>query len=116
MYKVDGNTITMTRGDTVAILVSMTRNGEQYIPQYGDVIRFAVKNAAFNRGQTAYIDPEPIIRKIIPNDSLILRLDPEDTKSLPFAEYAYDIEITFANGEVDTFIAEARLIIAPEVD
>ena len=116
MYNVDGTTITMTRGDTLAVQVEILRNGEQYTPQDGDIIRFALKNAVFNRGRTAYIDPEPLIVKTIPNDSLILRLDPEDTKSLPFADYAYDIEITFANGEVDTFIAEAQLTIAPEVD
>jgi hypothetical protein len=46
---------------------------------------------------------------------MILELDPEDTKPLPFGSYTYDIEITFANGIVDTFICEARFILTPEV-
>lgn len=116
MYRVDGTTITMTRGDTVIITVAMKRGSQTYTPQEGDVIRFAVKRAILNRGETAYVDQEPLIRKVIPNDTQELRLNPDDTKSLAFGTYAYDIEITFANGTVDTFIAEATLIIAPEVE
>ena len=47
---------------------------------------------------------------------MVLRINPADTKALGFGEYTYDIEITFANGDVDTFIHEARFILAPEVE
>lgn len=116
MYKVDGTTITMTRGDTVTIQIEMKRGSETYTPQEGDVIRFAAKKPMLNMSRTEYVDPVPLVRKTIPNDTLILSIQPNDTKALAFGEYVYDIELTYANGNVDTFIAEARLIIAPEVE
>ena len=108
MYTVKGTTIRMTRGDTVLIQVGMTRNGSAYTPQEGDVIRFAVKNQSYTG--------KVLIHKVIPNNTLILRLDPADTRALSFGDYSYDIEITFSDGTVDTFIAEAKLTIAPEVE
>lgn len=52
---------------------------------------------------------------MIPTSTMILHLDPEDTKDLGFGEYVYDVELTFANGDVDTFINNAKFILAPEV-
>lgn len=114
MYKVEGTTITMTRGDTALIRVGMTRDGTEYTPQAGDSVRFAAKTE-LNRTGTEFKEAEPLIVKQIPIDTMILRLDPEDTKGLSFGYYTYDIEITFASGIVDTFIPNSRLVLAPEV-
>ena len=46
---------------------------------------------------------------------MILTLNPEDTKHLPFGKYVYDIELTKATGEVDTFITKAILKLTEEV-
>jgi hypothetical protein len=46
---------------------------------------------------------------------MILHLEPDDTKGLGFGEYVYDVELTFANGDVDTFINNARFSLVPEV-
>jgi uncharacterized membrane protein YkoI len=46
---------------------------------------------------------------------MILELEPSDTKILDFGSYVYDIEITFKDGTVDTFITEANFKITPEV-
>lgn len=108
MVNIDGTSIWMTRGDTLRATISMIdEEGKEYTPVEGDVIRFAAK--------LHYLDAEPKILKIIPNDTLLLALDPEDTKDLLFGQYVYDIEITFADGVVDTFIAQARLYITEEV-
>lgn len=115
MYTVNNTTIKMTRGDTAIIQVAMTRNGQPYELQEGDVVRFALKRAAMNAKKTEYSDAKPLIKKTIGGD-LVLRIDPQDTKPLGFGEYAYDIEITFADGEVDTFIHDAMLTLLPEVD
>ena len=48
------------------------------------------------------------------NQEMILQLDSEDTSSLIFDKYDYDIEITMADGRVDTFIKD-NLYIEPEV-
>lgn len=82
-------------------------NDNQYIPMNGDRIRFAMKND--------YNDETPLLIKEIPIDTMILTLNPEDTKHLPFGKYVYDIELTKATGEVDTFITKAILKLTEEV-
>ena len=110
------NKITMTRGDTLYAQVTMERpDGEPYVPQEGDSIRFAVKHPQMNHQETAYVDEEPVLVKSIPTDTLILKLDPGDTNTLGFGDYVYDVEITYANGDVDTFIATADFVLTPEV-
>lgn len=107
--KINGTTITMTRGDTLKVLVTIVNaDGTEYEPVEGDSIRFAMK-ASYNA--------DILIRKNIPIDTLLLHLEPEDTKSLKMPkEYFYDIELTHANGDVDTFIANAKLKLSEEVD
>ena len=109
MVSISGTTIKMTRGDTLrAVLTLQDAEGNIYTPVSGDSIRFAMKRN--------YSDSAPIVLKTIPNDSLELVLDPDDTKSLPQpANYVYDIEITYANGDVDTFIDKAKLMLTEEV-
>lgn len=114
MYKVEGNKITMTRGDTLILQVNISQGEEPYVPVEGDSVRFAVKSRLNSRG-TAFKEAEPLINKNIPTDTMLLTLEPDDTKQLPFGEYAYDIEITFNNGVVDTFITNSPLILEPEV-
>lgn len=100
MVTVVNNTITLVRGDTVEIPVTIRlRNGEEYVPSEGDVIRFALKES--------YGDNVPVlIRKVLPNSAPILRLESCETKELMMRKkpYVYDIELTTANGYVDTFI------------
>lgn len=108
MYKIDGSTITLTRGDSFYATVEIKNaNGTAYTPQEGDTVRFALKEY--------YNDSEPTILKNIPTDSLVLYLAPEDTKDLEFGSYVYDIELTKANGDVDTFIYEAIFELSKEV-
>lgn len=114
MYKVEGTTITMTRGDTLLVQVGIIRDDTPYTPVAGDSVRFAVKSGLNARG-TNFKESDPLILKTIPIDTMILRLDPDDTKSLDFGNYFYDIEITFANGIVDTFIPNSKFVLAPEV-
>lgn len=108
MVQVSGTTITMTRGDTARISVNITdADGEPYVPEVGDSIRFAAKQN--------YTDANPLILIDIPIDSLVFTINPVDTKGLAFGNYVYDIELTKENGMVDTFIAKAKLKITEEV-
>lgn len=101
--------ITLTRGDTLKVEVSILQgDGEPYVPGESDVIRFALKKN--------YEDVNPLILKVIPNDTLLLTIDPEDTKQLPFGKYVYDIQLTNGAGEVDTFITKARFTLSEEVE
>ena len=100
MVTVVNNTITLVRGDTVEIPLTLRlRNGEKYIPSEGDVVRFALKDG--------YGDDVPVlIHKVLPNDSLILRLESCETKEIMARKnpYVYDVELTTANGYVDTVV------------
>ena len=105
----DDNNITMTRGDSALIQIGMTRNGEPITPVEGEVVRFAVK--------AKYKDPddEVLIHKDIPLDTLMLEIEPQDTKPLAMNKtYVYDVEYTDINGRVDTFI-KGKLTIDEEV-
>ena len=44
------------------------------------------------------MDEKPLVVKDIPSDTMLLVLEPEDTKTLPFGKYVYDIQITYADG------------------
>lgn len=114
--KISGTSITLTRGDTLKVLISISKNGQPYTPVQGDAIRFALKHKTMNNKQTAYKDTQPLIIKNIPINTMILQLEPNDTKELDFDTYVYDIQITFSDGTVDTFITEAILKLTPEVD
>ena len=110
----NNNMITMTRGDTLRVQVGITVDGTEYVPEQGDSLRFAVKHPTLKEDKSDYTDTEPLILKGIPPDTLLLELAPEDTKALGFGKYDYDIEITFADGAVDTFI-EGQLVLTKEV-
>ena len=110
-----GNMIKLTRGDSFNVKVSMYNGHTEYIPQEGDVVRFAVKRPKLNPCGTEYVDRQPLINKTIPNDTQVLSLAPADTKSLGFGMYEYDIEITYADGTVDTFITAAPFQLTKEV-
>lgn len=106
---IKGNAISLTRGDTLKVTVKITQGdgSEEYTPKDGDHIRFALKKKI--------TDPEPLILKSIPNDTMLLVIDPEDTKSLEFGKYKYDIELTKENGDVCTFIGPDIFSLTEEV-
>lgn len=117
-YKINGTTITLTRGDTFKATIGMVNesDGSPYIPQQGDSVRFAVKHEEYiGQRYTELKDAEPLILKEIPIDTLLLHLNPEDTKPLGFGSYLYDIELTMADGTVTTFIQDAKFILTTEV-
>lgn len=110
MVQISGTTITMTRGDTLLLQIGIfNKDGSVYEPEEGDSVRFALKKN--------YDDSTVIIYKDIPIDTLILELDPSDTKDLPQpSSYVYDIQLTTSGGIVDTFIDKAKFKISEEVE
>ena len=106
--KIKKSVIFLTRGDSLwAQLELYDKDGNPYVPDPADKIRFAF-NDELNMD-------DPIFTKVIPNDTLLLKIDPEDTKSLEVGDYWYDIEITMSNGFVDTFIPPSRFKVTDEV-
>ena len=114
--KIKKNSISLTRGDTFRAKVGiLLEDGTPYIPSAEDSLRFALKHPQLNNDGTDYADKNPLILKTIPTDTMILQLDPADTKSLGFGDYVYDIEITLEDGTVDTFITSAPFKLTEEV-
>lgn len=107
--------ITLTRGDTLRVKVNIEKDGVEYLPVEGDSVRFALKHPTKTSDGGEYSDKDPLILKTIPTDTMILTLEPSDTKPLHFGDYVYDLEITFADGTVDTFITSAPFKLTEEV-
>ena len=103
-----GYDITLTRGDTLILQLSLTKNDEPYTPATGSSIRFAMKEK--------YTDADVVLEKPINIDTLLLQFNPADTKPLPMGKkYVYDIELTDEVGHVDTFLS-GSLKIGNEVE
>lgn len=115
MVRVTGTTIELTRGDTLNIQVAMKRGNTPYTPTGEDSVRFAMRPAGLDVRGAEFRKPVCINKKI-PIATMVLTLDPADTKGLDFGDYVYDIEITFEDGTVDTFIQMADFKLLPEVE
>lgn len=97
MVKLNGNSITLTRGDTLEIQLALTKNEDAFTPADDDVIKFHVSiNHKGEKGYVLVIDKEV--------SDLLIKLDPADTANLAYRNYNYDLEITYADGAVDTFV------------
>lgn len=92
-----GYDITLTRGDTLVLQLNLMKNKAPFTPSEGSVIRFAMK--------VKYDDNTVELEKQISLDTLVLHIEPNDTKNLVMGKtYVYDIELTDESGNVDTFI------------
>ena len=117
-YKVTGTTISITRGDTgyfkfTPYVVNDDGTKTEYEIQEGDTIRFAMKKKLSDSF-------EILLTKAVDPTTFRMKLDPEDTKNLDFGQYVYDVQLTTASGEVDTYIPSvgntAVFIVEKEVD
>jgi len=114
----ENNNITLTRGDTLTMTAHLMHEVdpvppateptiEPYEPVEGDSIRFAVSKEY--KGEPGY---ELKIAKDIPLDTLTFTCSSTET-TMDYRDYNYDVEITHADGTVDTFIS-ATLTITGE--
>lgn len=108
MLKIDGHKITLTRGDTLTLTLTLKQGTQTYTPVEGDVIRFALAQGYV--GEPAYSLKKEIA---VPNDTLTFTLSTTDT-ALEYRNYNYDIQVTHSDGTVDTFIS-STLTITGEV-
>ena len=107
--KIEGTTITMTRGDTLKVYtIPQYEDGSEYEPEANDTIRFAMKRR--------FEDSKVLLTKNISTDDFLLHIEPNDTKELKFGHYVYDIQLTHENGDVDTYIDKGELTLSEEVD
>lgn len=106
MYKVIQNNLYLTRGDTAVFPLKVTyMDDTEYTFEEGDKILFTVKKRT--------TDDETLFQKEIANGVLFLM--PEDTKTLPYGRYCYDVQLTKQHGTVRTIIPPHILKICEEV-
>ena len=112
MLNIDyNNNITLTRGDSLALKVTLIKDDTEYTPSASDTIRFAV-----SKSYAGMPDYDLLIEKSISPITLELTLDSTDPAELFYGRYNYDIELTIAEtGAVYTFIS-AFLTITGECE
>lgn len=111
MRKVDNNRITLTKGDTLSFKVNLKykSDGSDYVYKDGDSIRFAI-----SEGYVDDLNYHLIYEQSFPADTLTLTMPSSETEALRCKTYNYDIQLTLADGTVDTVIS-SQLDITGEV-
>lgn len=100
MFKIDNKqNIFLTRGDTAIIDLTLKQPFppyEEYTLQEGDIVKFTVRKCVKNP------EEEIVIEKTFADNQIII--NPEDTNNLDYGEYVFDVQLTFAEGAINTVI------------
>ena len=106
MLNIDSeNNITLTRGDTATLTLTVKRNGEDY--DYSeDITQFTVKRNT--------VTEDIVFQKTFTGSSIVI--EPNDTKDLFYTDLKYDVQLITPENEVYTVITPADFIIAQEVN
>lgn len=110
---VNGEFLTMTRGDSETITVKMkTSDGGIYPFVEGDIVELTVRKKPLGD-----IVLHKTVTEFEEDGSAIIAIDPVDTSSAEFGKYMYDIQWTNAGGGVKTIVKPTKnnFVIAEEV-
>jgi len=103
VLKIVNNKIYLIRGDSGAITVTvLNADGSTRLIQPDDEILMTVRTTPTSEILFQKTGPEIII-------------EPEDTAALAFGTYCYDVQITLADGTVDTVIPKNEFVVLEEV-
>lgn len=105
--------ISMIRGDTFAFSVTMKDEKTKDIIPFvnGDQLYFTVKQSGYEKHKLI----GKVIKEFESNGSAIIRINPKDTKDIPFGSYVYDVELIAKNGNVNTIVPCSQFTIKMEV-
>lgn len=107
-----GTKMTMVRGDTERFTVSR-RNKETKVLlpfETGDTVYFTVKKISTDTTPQFQI----VVSEFVDGKAPITIL-PEHTKEMAYRDYRYDIQVTKANGDVNTIVWADTFTIAEEI-
>lgn len=106
LYIESDNTIRLTRGDTARITIDITDSqGQQREILDTDVLIMSVKESI---NSSAYLFQKKV------TGSNTIHIKPEDTESLEFGKYKYDVQYVTGN-DVYTIVEPSRFEIMSEV-
>ena len=98
------NKIKLTRGDYACFDIEITDyDNEPYEPTIEETVTFTVKRNT----NTDNI--------LIQKTGTTIQIEGEDTESLSYGRYYYDVQLTHADGRRDTFITPTEFILTDEV-
>lgn len=104
------NQLSMIRGTTKVIHITiLDAQGQKYLPQDGDVVRFGVKATPEQ--------PRYLIQKTTSQTSngiVTITLEPEDTIHLPYGEFKYDVGLE-SDGMYFNIIPCSDFILCPNI-
>lgn len=108
LYIESNNVIRLTRGDTAKLTVPIENDldNSSYVMDERDTLTFTIKKSVK--------DNENLVQKVV-TGSNNFHIKPEDTDSLPFGKYVYDVQLTTAGGDVYTVIEPTSFEILSEV-
>lgn len=105
MYRVVNNNISIIRGDSATITLSITdANGEAYTILPTDSVTMMVRKTPTS---------EVVMSKTFTDGTL--NIAPADTSSLPCGNYVYDVQLVHQDGWTDTIIPIHQFNIMQEV-
>lgn len=104
MFKINGKTIQITRGDTGIFTLALTSAGQPY-DYSNDEVLFTVKR---NVNTT-----EIVFQKTVVYGENVT-IEPQDTASLSYGNYVYDVQVT-SGAVVDTVITPSVFEVLHEV-
>lgn len=105
MYRVVNNNISIIRGDSATITLSVTdANGDPYVILPTDTVTMMVRQNP---------NSDAVISKTFTDATLTIA--PADTSALPCGTYVYDVQLVHEDGWTDTIIPVHQLIVLPEV-
>ena len=102
---VNGKNLSMVRGDTESITVSL----KGYALAEGDAITFTVREDA-----ESDIVLQKTVTEFFDNTASIF-IDNEDTKDLEFGSYVYDIQLKYRDGYIRTLVKKSKFRLEEEV-
>ena len=112
MLEVINNSIAITRGDNAKLTFTVTNERGDPFDLSEAMVLFRVKKSAWNLDIL-------IEKELIPSgtqNEMILNLGEEDTKSLDFTQYRYEIEAVTESNEHYTVIANAIFEVCAELE
>lgn len=106
MLTVDSeNNITLTRGDTAILTLTVKKNGNDY-DFSDDLTQFTVKRNT--------VTSEIVFQKTFTGTSI--QIEPSDTKDLYYTDLKYDVQLITPDNGVYTVITPHDFIVAEEVN
>lgn len=104
--KVEDTKISMVKGDTEYLMVTCLN----YRLQEDDKVEFTIRKRPSDVTRLVHITTTDFV-----DGKANIKIEPNHTSKLTPGEYKYDIQITFANGDVKTIVPCSSFVLIPEV-